>query len=110
MIMDTLLVRLGHFFVADTAAVSCGNGADCGTGLPKISGSASNLHAALATVFAILGVLSVIVVVIGGFQLIMSQGDPQQVGRARMTIIYAVIGLAVAVSAEAIVGFVLGKF
>jgi hypothetical protein len=95
--------------LADTANVNCANGSRCDTGLPKVGATAGNLQAGLAAAFAVIGVISVIMVAVGGFQFIMSQGDPQSAGRARMTIIYSVIGLAVAVSAEAIVAFVLNK-
>ncbi|HSW79695.1 MAG TPA: hypothetical protein VLG47_02860 [Candidatus Saccharimonadales bacterium] len=96
-------------FMADTGHVNCSNGERCDTGLPHVAADKQNLSNGLAAVFAVIGVVSVIMVAIGGFQFIMSQGDPQAAGRARMTIIYSVIGLAVAISAEAIVAFVIGK-
>jgi hypothetical protein len=42
-------------------------------------------------------------------QLVLSQGDPKSAAQARQTIIYAVIGLVVAISAEVIVTFVIDK-
>src|SRR5260370_35470729 len=96
--------------VAASAGVGCVNGSTCDTGLPKVNATPTNLQSGVAAVFATIGVVSVVMVVIGGLQFVLAQGDPQAVARARMTIIYAVIGLAVAVSAEVIVAFVLNKF
>lgn len=95
--------------LAASGHVNCANGERCDTGLPKVGASAGNLQNGLAALFAVVGVVSVIMVAVGGFHFIMSQGDPQATGRARQTIVYAVIGLIIAISAEAIVAFVLNK-
>ena len=55
----------------------------------------------------VIGVVAVIVLIIGGFQYTMSQGDAAQVKKAKDTIMYGVIGLVVAILAYAIVAFVL---
>lgn len=46
----------------------------------------------------------------GGFKYIKSRGEPGQLVEAKMTIIYAVAGLAVALASTAIVVFVQGIF
>lgn len=94
---------------AGTQAVQCPGGVVCDTGLPVVGATSSNLQAALQIVFGIIGVAAVIVVVFGGFQFVTAQGDTQKVAQARKTVLYAVIGLGVAVSAEVIVTFVLDK-
>lgn len=76
-------------------------------GLPTTEATASTFQTALTIVFAILGALSVLFIVVGGFRLTWSQGDPQKIAKARMTILYAVIGLVIAILAEVIVGVVL---
>jgi hypothetical protein len=48
-------------------------------------------------------------IVIAGFRFIAGEGNPQEVSKARSTILYAVIGLIVAISAEIIVSFTLGN-
>lgn len=53
------------------------------------------------------GAVAVIVVIWGGFQYITSSGDSQKATTAKNTIMYAVIGLVVAIFAYAIVNFVL---
>jgi hypothetical protein len=57
----------------------------------------------------IIGALSVIMIIFGGFKYITSGGDSSGVTAAKNTIMYAVIGLIVAVLAYAIVNFVLGE-
>lgn len=59
------------------------------------------------TILLILGSVAVIMLVVGGFRFVISGGDQAAVNRARDTIIYAIIGLIVAMVAYSIVGFVL---
>lgn len=54
----------------------------------------------------ILGALSVIMIIIGGIRYTTSNGDASHVKAAKDTIMYAVIGLIVALLAYAIVGFI----
>jgi Type IV secretion system pilin len=58
---------------------------------------------------AIVGVISVIMIIFGGFKYITSGGDSNNVSAAKNTIIYAVIGLVVVAMAQFIVQFVLNK-
>ncbi len=55
------------------------------------------------------GVTAVIMIMVGGFRYIISSGDPANVTSAKNTILYAIIGLVVATSAQVIVIFVLNK-
>jgi hypothetical protein len=84
-------------------------GNDCKTGLPQGAANSANLQNILQIVFAILAALSVLFIVIAGLRFITAQGNPQEVGKAKSTIVYALIGLLVALLAEAIVAFTLGK-
>jgi hypothetical protein len=58
----------------------------------------------------IIGVVSVIMIIIGGIKYTLSNGDSSQITSAKNTILYAVIGLVVALLAYAIVNFVVGQF
>lgn len=58
---------------------------------------------------AIVGIISVIMIIFGGFKYITSGGDSNNVSAAKNTIIYAVIGLVVVAMAQFIVQFVLNK-
>lgn len=60
-------------------------------------------------ILMLLGMAAVIMIIIGGVRYVTSNGDPQQTKSAKDTIMYAVIGLVVAIMAYAIVGFVIAR-
>ena len=53
------------------------------------------------------GVLSVVMLIFGGFRYVISGGKKESVTNAKNTILYAIIGLLIAVFAYAIINFVL---
>ncbi|OYX42854.1 hypothetical protein B7Y94_02845 [Candidatus Saccharibacteria bacterium 32-49-12] len=55
---------------------------------------------------ALVGVLAVVMIIVGGIKYITSAGDTSKVTAAKNTILYAVIGLVVAILAYAIVSWV----
>ncbi len=57
----------------------------------------------------IVGVVAVIMIIIGGLRYVTSNGDSGQVGNAKNTIMYAVIGLVVVALAQVLVRFVVGR-
>ena len=59
------------------------------------------------TILYILGILSVIMLIFGGIKYALSAGDSKKVTDAKNTILYALIGLVIALLAYAIVNFVL---
>lgn len=77
-------------------------------GLPNPDTS-NVLETALKTAFVVIGALSVIFVIIGGFQYVLSGGDPGNTSRAKETILYAIVGLIVSLLAFSVVDFVIGK-
>jgi len=94
--------------IVGAAQAKCGAGSVfCDTGLPTVGAETSELQTILQIVFAILAAVAVLVVILGGLRFITSQGNPQETTKARDTIIYAGIGLVVALLAGAIVSFVL---
>lgn len=58
------------------------------------------------TMFYIVGIVSIVMIIYGGMKYTTSSGDPKKVASAKATILYAVIGLMVALFAVAIVRFV----
>lgn len=58
----------------------------------------------------VIGAVSVVMLIIGGIRYTVSQGDSSAVQSAKNTILYAVIGLIVAIIAFAAVNFVIGQF
>lgn len=58
----------------------------------------------------LIGAISVIVIIIGAIMFTVSAGDAGRAKKAKDTILYAVIGLIVAITAFAIVNFVIRQF
>lgn len=73
----------------------------------------SDITAILKSVITILltiaGIIAVIMIVIGAIRYITSDGDPGKASTARMTVIYAMVGLVLAIMSYGIVNFVIGK-
>ncbi|HEX5798455.1 MAG TPA: hypothetical protein VFX79_03810, partial [Candidatus Saccharimonadales bacterium] len=57
----------------------------------------------------IIGIIAVIMIIIGGFRYIISDGDSGKINTARNTIIYALVGLLLVAFAQVIVRFVLTR-
>lgn len=60
-------------------------------------------------IFAV-GVISVIMIIVGGIRYALSNGDSARIASAKNTVLYAVIGLILSLLAFAIVNFVVGRF
>lgn len=101
--------------VAEVSAAACtGSAITCAKQGYKDSGGSSNsgnlggfIHKIVNILLYILGSVAVIVIVIGGIRYTISSGDQSQMTSAKNTILYAVVGLVIAVLAYAIVNFVL---
>ncbi len=100
-----------------TAAVSAFIGvssafAQFGGDLPDIEGTPDGstdirdvITQTLSYVLSFLALIAVIVLVIAGIRLIVSQGNEEERDKAKKTILYAVIGLLIVLFARVIVGF-----
>lgn len=85
-------------------------GGSCTTDSSATEGKINSTIATVINIFSwIVGITAVIMIIIGGFKYITSQGDSANVSGAKNTILYAIIGLVVAAMAQAIVKFVLNK-
>jgi len=97
---------------AANADYSLQGGADSakGDGMKDGVGDANSLVKDVVNIILwIVGILSVIMLVWGGIKYTTSAGDTNKVTSAKNTIIYAVIGLIIAILAYAIVNFVIEK-
>jgi glucose uptake protein GlcU len=100
------VVGLVTAFATPTFA-ACSNPKNCvSSGVDSAGGSAAKT----AVLLFIIGAVAVIMIIIGGIRYTVSQGDQSQVSSAKNTILYAVIGLLVAIFAYAIVNFVVTSF
>lgn len=79
--------------------------------LPNPAGAAdgSVVQTALSIVFGVIGALSFMVIVIAGFRYSLSQGNPQAAAQAKNTIIYAIVGLILALVAQSVVSLAVSK-
>ncbi len=84
-----------------SAEIKAANGCP-GTNAPKLEKTVINI---LNAIIAILGLVAVVFVIVGGVQYMTSTGDPGKVKKAKDTILYALIGLAVCVASFAIVNW-----
>jgi len=51
-------------------------------------------------------IIAVVMVIVGGVTFTTSQGNPEEAAKARKTLLYAVVGLFVAISAAVVVTFI----
>ena len=80
-------------------------GAECNTLNDNTLGAkAKNI---INTALLLLGGVAMIMVVVGGLRMTASHGDPSQFKAGRETVLYSLVGVIVAVSAAAIVNFVI---
>ncbi len=81
----------------------------CGSSSAGTS-SFNDLLTQIVNIFsAIVGVIAVIMIIVGGLRYITSGGDSNKVSGAKNTLIYAIIGLIIVALAQLIVHFVLQK-
>lgn len=64
----------------------------------------------LTDLFFIVGLLAVVMIIYGGFQYVLSAGDAGAAAKAKKTIVGAVVGLILGISAHMIVNTILGIF
>jgi hypothetical protein len=79
---------------------------DRGTSDLRIAGV---VQAALNIVSIVIGIAGVIMVMLGGFRYITAGGDSGKISSAQNTILWALVGLVVAATAQIIVRFVLAR-
>ena len=90
--------------ISDSAV--CADAASAKTKNP-IFGSEGALTKVISTLSVVLAIIAVIVLIVAGIRYALSGGDPSKTAQVRNTIIYAVVGLIVAVIAQALVNLVL---
>jgi hypothetical protein len=110
------------YAACDTSSLSLQKGADCAQGTDQ-QGTASCLFGGGAgcsgdgifktvtnVLLFIIGAISVIMLIIGGIRYVVSGGDSGAITSAKNTILYAIVGIVVAILAYALVNFVITSF
>lgn len=77
--------------------------------IPHAETSASTLANIINFIFGLSAAVAVLMIVVAGFFFVTARGNPEVVSKARMTILYACIGLVVVVFAAVIVNFIIFK-
>ena len=78
-------------------------------GEDPITGGEGILSKILNIMSVALAVVAVLVIIIAGFNLAFSSGNPEAVARGRNMITYAAIGMGIAITARALVALVLTR-
>jgi multisubunit Na+/H+ antiporter MnhB subunit len=94
----------------DTSTMSLTNGSDCakGDGTPTSLFADGGVFKTIVNIMLFLvGAIAVIMLIFGGIRYVTSGGAQDQVTAAKNTIMYAIIGIVVAILAYAVVNFVI---
>ena len=112
----TSLVLLGSAIFGSDAMAQVGAGGAIsginsarGDGVPDnlASGDDSIIRRVINLMLYAVGVISVIMLIYGGFRYVISGGQKESVTAAKNTILYAIVGLIISIFAYAIVKFVI---
>ena len=74
-----------------------------------IQPSETTISGILTIFFGVMAAVAALIITIASILFALSRGDPAKAARARNTIIYSAVGLAIAVGAQAIIQFVIGN-
>jgi hypothetical protein len=95
---------------ATDLAISADATGDCEAAGTEGEDSVNNIITLVINIFSgIVGVVAVIMIIYGGFKYITSGGDSGNIGAAKNTILFAIVGLIIVALAQIIVRFVLGR-
>ena len=108
MLIAILTVILTPTISYGISAVQAGANAAHGSSQPaELFGSAGIFTTLTNTMLFAIGALSVVMLIIGGFRYVVSSGNESSVTNAKNTILYAIIGLVIALLAYAAINFIL---
>lgn len=118
MVVSANLFVPSNAFAGDQPSANCTtltikNGADCtqsdSNNTPNSLFESGGVFKTIVNIFLfIIGAIAVIMLIYGGIRYTISGGDSKNVTAAKDTILYAVVGIIVAILAYAIVNFVIG--
>ncbi len=108
-VMASAYVMTNNAFAIGTVS----DGADSAKGADQplsLFGVNSTFSTITNVLLYVIGAIAVIMIVIGGLRYVLSGGDSNQISAAKNTILYAIIGIIIAILAYAIINFVIGSF
>lgn len=77
--------------------------------LPTPDANADVIVSVINTTLNIIGALSLLMITVSGLRYILAQGDTGKISKAKNGIIYALVGIVLAISARTIVSFVVKR-
>lgn len=86
------------------ATAICQGGGHCG--LPDAQPNQGTIQNIIQIALGIIGAFALLSMTASGLKYITSAGDPQKTSEAKKGVVFSLVGLAIAVAAEAIVAFV----
>lgn len=108
-----LIFAFSILSLAPVSAISVTSGPCTSSSSAPCKAGGSDIATIIGSVISLLlfvaGMIAVLVIVVGGIRYITSDGDPGAAGKAKNTVIYALVGLVIAISSYAIVNFVVGR-
>lgn len=112
-----IIVAATFAFGSNVSAAGFNMSVADGANAAKGTGQATDLFGQTGTfrtitnvLLYLIGAISVIMLIVGGLRYVVSGGDSTAVQNAKNTILYAVVGIIVAILAYAVVSFVIGSF
>lgn len=109
----TVVTPTSSFAATCDASGGLVGGAECTKGSDQATdlfGKNGVFQTITNTLLFIIGAISVLMLIYGGIRYTLSAGDSASVTAAKNTILYAIVGIIVAIMAYAIVNFVLTQF
>ncbi|MET1033150.1 MAG: hypothetical protein ABWX94_01490 [Candidatus Saccharimonadales bacterium] len=88
-------------------AAACSNPSRSGSS--PLTGPQGILTKVTKLISYIAGIASIIIIIVAGMMYVTSGGDPGKISSAKDAVIYALVGLAVVVTAQGIIFFVLSR-
>ncbi len=112
-LVTTVPTTAGAVKASCNGDISLKNGIDCAKGddqSGELFGSTGVFNTITNVLLFIIGAISVIMLIIGGIRYTVSGGDQTAITAAKNTILYAIVGLVIAILAFAVVNFVVSSF
>jgi len=113
LILSTLVLGVFLAPVVDATNFTVQGGANAARGTDQTAdlfGETGVFRTITDVLLFVLGAVSVIMIIIGGLRYVISGGNSTNVTAAKNTILYAIVGVIIALLSYAIIHFVLGSF
>ena len=110
-LLTLMIISPATLVLADCSTDTTSN-TICLDSLPHVDTSSSSdvIPVIMNIAFGVIGLIAVIIITLAGFSYITSSGEPEKTAKAKDTILYALIGVVVAVLGATITSFIAGYF